>query len=266
MRRQWTKSTPSIIPFCQRNWCFATVKHRQRKTKGNGSRLACLTMVFKLMESAAKKWRLLNGSQIIPDIIDFDSVRQLDGVQGALGGHLLRLHKQTRHDGRQLAVCGLHAPLVEMFHDLLLDVTLEVYSTADLALTAMRDGTHGCERLTVKDRCRVAVIAFAFWAIFTALFGLIFACGEPLEPLRKYPLDPAGWFVVRHPGGEVVREANILDMIKAKYFVLLFLAGYVGVIVLSAYVLFLGVIGKRSFLTRYVLRELSSDKSFRLTG
>jgi putative transposase len=37
---------------------FATVRLRTTKTKGSGSRSACLTMVFKLMESAAKKWRL----------------------------------------------------------------------------------------------------------------------------------------------------------------------------------------------------------------
>mgnify|MGYP001811892324 FL=1 len=58
---------------------FATVKHRQRKTKGNGSRLACLTMVFKLMASAAKKWRLLNGSQIIPDVIQ--GIKFIDGIR-----------------------------------------------------------------------------------------------------------------------------------------------------------------------------------------
>jgi len=58
---------------------FATVKHRQRKTKGNGSRVACLTMVFKLMESAAKKWRLLNGAQIIPDVIQ--GTKFIDGVR-----------------------------------------------------------------------------------------------------------------------------------------------------------------------------------------
>jgi putative transposase len=58
---------------------FATVKHRQRKTKGNGSRLACLTMVFKLMESAAKKWRLLNGSNIIPDVIQ--GITFIDGIR-----------------------------------------------------------------------------------------------------------------------------------------------------------------------------------------
>ena len=48
---------------------FATVRLRTVKTKGNGSRLACLTMVFKLMESASKKWRCLNGSELIRNVI-----------------------------------------------------------------------------------------------------------------------------------------------------------------------------------------------------
>ena len=58
---------------------FATVKHRQRKTKGNGTRLACLTMVFKLMQSAAKKWRLLNGSNLLPEIIQ--GSKFIDGIR-----------------------------------------------------------------------------------------------------------------------------------------------------------------------------------------
>ena len=58
---------------------FATVKHRQRKTKGNGSRLACLTMVFKLMESAAKKWRILNGANVLPDVIQ--GTQFIDGIK-----------------------------------------------------------------------------------------------------------------------------------------------------------------------------------------
>jgi hypothetical protein len=41
---------------------FATVRLRMTKTKGSGSQSACLRMVFKRMESASKKWRLLNGS------------------------------------------------------------------------------------------------------------------------------------------------------------------------------------------------------------
>ena len=48
---------------------FATVRLRHRRTKGNGSRQACLTMVFKLMQSAAKRWRQLNGSKLLIDVI-----------------------------------------------------------------------------------------------------------------------------------------------------------------------------------------------------
>jgi putative transposase len=48
---------------------FATVRLRHRKTKGSGSRVACLTMVFKLAESAARTWRLLNGATLLPDVI-----------------------------------------------------------------------------------------------------------------------------------------------------------------------------------------------------
>jgi putative transposase len=48
---------------------FATVRLRHRRTKGNGSRVACLAMVFKLCESAAKHWRLLNGATLLPDVI-----------------------------------------------------------------------------------------------------------------------------------------------------------------------------------------------------
>jgi transposase-like protein len=58
---------------------FATVRLRHCRTKGNGSRLACLTMVFKLMQSASKKWRLLNGSQLLPDVIA--GVQFIDGLK-----------------------------------------------------------------------------------------------------------------------------------------------------------------------------------------
>ena len=56
---------------------FATVRLRHRRTKGNGSRKACLAMVFKLVQAAEKKWRLLNGSQLIPDVIQ--GVRFING-------------------------------------------------------------------------------------------------------------------------------------------------------------------------------------------
>jgi putative transposase len=58
---------------------FATVRLRHRRTKGSGSRVACLTMVFKLMQSASKKWRLLNGSQWLPDVIH--GIRFIDGIK-----------------------------------------------------------------------------------------------------------------------------------------------------------------------------------------
>ena len=60
---------------------FATVRLRHDKTKGNGSRMACLTMVFKLIESAAHGWRLLNGSEILPEVLA--GVAFEDGVKNA---------------------------------------------------------------------------------------------------------------------------------------------------------------------------------------
>jgi putative transposase len=48
---------------------FSTVRLRHDKTKGSGSRTACLTMVFKLMESASKGWRSLNGSPLLAEVV-----------------------------------------------------------------------------------------------------------------------------------------------------------------------------------------------------
>ena len=48
---------------------FATVRLRTKRTKGSGSRMACLTMVYKLMRSASRKWRLLNGSQVLVEVL-----------------------------------------------------------------------------------------------------------------------------------------------------------------------------------------------------
>ena len=58
---------------------FSTVKHRQKKTRGNGSRVACLAMVFKLTESASKKWRALDGSSLIPEVIH--GIAFIDGIK-----------------------------------------------------------------------------------------------------------------------------------------------------------------------------------------
>jgi putative transposase len=48
---------------------FATVRLRHRRTKDNGSRAACLAMVFRLCQSAEQRWRRLNGHQLLHDII-----------------------------------------------------------------------------------------------------------------------------------------------------------------------------------------------------
>lgn len=48
---------------------FATVRLRTKRTKGSGSRIACLTMVYKLMQSASKKWRLLNGTHVLVEVL-----------------------------------------------------------------------------------------------------------------------------------------------------------------------------------------------------
>ena len=48
---------------------FAAVRLRTTKTKGCLSRMTALTMVFKLCQSASKKWRRRDGSHHIADII-----------------------------------------------------------------------------------------------------------------------------------------------------------------------------------------------------
>jgi transposase-like protein len=56
---------------------FATVRHRTRQTKGCGSRRATMSMVFKLGLEAEKRWRRLNGSQLMAKVIE--GVKFVDG-------------------------------------------------------------------------------------------------------------------------------------------------------------------------------------------
>jgi len=58
---------------------FATVRLRTARTKGCGSRTACLTMVFKLAQCAEKQWRRLNGKERIPEVIR--GIKFIDGVK-----------------------------------------------------------------------------------------------------------------------------------------------------------------------------------------
>jgi len=58
---------------------FATVRHRTKRTKGCGSRMATLTMVFKLCMSAQKRWSKLYGYARISEVMN--GARFIDGVR-----------------------------------------------------------------------------------------------------------------------------------------------------------------------------------------
>jgi len=58
---------------------FATVRLRQRVTKGAGNRTKALTMAFKLLEMAQQRWRKLDGAKLLPLVRA--GVQFVDGVQ-----------------------------------------------------------------------------------------------------------------------------------------------------------------------------------------
>jgi len=58
---------------------FATVRHRTKRTKGCGSRTATLSMVFKLCLEAEKRWRRINGYDLIAKLLE--GVTFVDGVE-----------------------------------------------------------------------------------------------------------------------------------------------------------------------------------------
>lgn len=57
---------------------FATIRLRHCRTKGCGTRRASLTMMFKLAQSAQKRWRRLNGHQHIVHLIE--GKKFIDGI------------------------------------------------------------------------------------------------------------------------------------------------------------------------------------------
>lgn len=57
---------------------FSTIRLRTKKTRGCGSRLATLTMVFKLAEEAQKGWRKLRGYKMLTYVIKDELF--IDGV------------------------------------------------------------------------------------------------------------------------------------------------------------------------------------------
>jgi len=58
---------------------FSTVRLRTYRTKGCGSRSACLAMVFKLAQSAARSWRRLRGKHLLAEVAS--GVRFVDGIK-----------------------------------------------------------------------------------------------------------------------------------------------------------------------------------------
>ena len=58
---------------------YATVRLRTTSTKGSGSRIACLSMVFKLAQAAERHWRILNGSELLKEIVQ--GVQFKDGAR-----------------------------------------------------------------------------------------------------------------------------------------------------------------------------------------
>ena len=59
---------------------FATVRLRQRVTKGAGSRTKGLLMAYRLLDMAQDRWRRIDGAHLLPLVrggLDFvDGVRQ----------------------------------------------------------------------------------------------------------------------------------------------------------------------------------------------
>jgi len=65
---------------------FATVRLRQRVTKGAGSRKKGIAMAFKLLDMAQRRWRKLNGYELLPLVRA--GVKFVDGIQ----------HERTEED------------------------------------------------------------------------------------------------------------------------------------------------------------------------
>lgn len=57
---------------------FATVRHRTRRTKGCGSRIATITMVYKLADEAQKHWRRLNKPNFVEMVAK--GIRFVNGI------------------------------------------------------------------------------------------------------------------------------------------------------------------------------------------
>ena len=74
---------------------FATVRLRERATRGAGSRSKGLLMAFKLLDMAQLRWRHLDGAHLLPLVRA--AVKLADGVQVDPDKHLTHpTHSQPR--------------------------------------------------------------------------------------------------------------------------------------------------------------------------
>ena len=89
LRRDWEKLL-TFYDYPAEHWIhlrttnviespFATVRLRQRVTKGPGSRTKALTMSFKLLDMASMRWRRINGPALLPLVAS--GVKFEDGTQ-----------------------------------------------------------------------------------------------------------------------------------------------------------------------------------------
>ena len=58
---------------------FATVRHRTQKSKGCFSRKTILAMVFKLCQSAERRWRAIHGFARLGEVIE--GIKFRDGIR-----------------------------------------------------------------------------------------------------------------------------------------------------------------------------------------
>jgi len=72
---------------------FATVRLRTEKTKGCGTRLATLTMVFKLVLETQKTWKKIKGYRLIPKVLEGTTFidGELPDEEERVGGQLTAL-------------------------------------------------------------------------------------------------------------------------------------------------------------------------------
>ena len=92
---------------------FATVRLRQRVTKGAGSRTKGLLMAYKLLEMAQQRWRRLNGAHLLPLVragVSFiDGVQQERKTENKGGDRVEDLYR-TRFPGHTFVLWRIRPP------------------------------------------------------------------------------------------------------------------------------------------------------------